>query len=686
MRGSRYQMGISLNVLNHLGLNLYSNTPAVLAEVIANSWDADAHNVDVQFDFENKTIKIVDDGHGMSVADINEKYLYVGYQKRSGNCLCTPGGRRPMGRKGIGKLSLFSIADKYSVYTLKEGGEKESFLMDADKIREVIKSEDPSALSRYEPDRVKFDESIDSHGTIIDISKLKKMRLTKMTVNGLKKRIARRFGLNIISDSEEFCIRINGVKVTWQDRDYFHKARFLFQYGDYDYSQYCRNLDKDRDTGKKTCFSRKFRFDGSGEASERGLYEVRGWIGIARHSNDLDDDSRDNTSDDDPRQDDNLNKITIVVRGKVAQEDILQENRLGGMITKYMYGEIHADFLDADGEDDIATSGRQRISEDDSRYVALKKFIELELKKIWSETNKLKERRGLQEAILANPHVKKWYDGLTPRSLRKPAMKIFGAIDKAGIDDKHKNDFYADGILAFETLKMENALGELNSIDAGDADSLDRFLRYLKDIDRIEAARYSEIVRGRLDVIDRLQEHLDGDAKEKVLQEYLFDHLWLLDPAWERATQHAHMEKRIQATVDKVKREFRTDIRYKRVMACHVIVELKRGSRVLDKTDIEAQARRYITAVREELRSMNEPDVPIQTVCIVGELPRGWQDLEEKRRDEESLRPHAIRVITYGELIKNARSGYAKFIQVSAPHNEIREMIDRIRSYQVGDG
>ena len=676
MPGSRYQMGISLNVLNHLGLNLYSNTPAVLAEVIANSWDADAHNVDVHFDFENKTIKIVDDGHGMSVADINEKYLYVGYQKRAGNCFHTPGGRRPMGRKGIGKLSLFSIADKYSVYTLKEGGEKESFLMDANKIREDIKSEDPSALSRYEPDRVIFDESIDSHGTIIHISDLKKIRLNRSAVNGLKKRIARRFGMNIISDSAQFCVRINGVKVTWEDRDYFHKARFLFQYGDWDYSKYCRNLDEDGDTGKKLCFVRQSRFDSSGVASQSGLYGVRGWIGIARQSNDLDDTS----------QDDNLNKITVVVRGKVAQEDILQEFRLGGMITKYMYGEIHADFLDTDDEDDIATSGRQRISEDDSRYVALKKYVGLELKKIWSETNKLKERRGLQEAILANPHVKKWYDGLTPRSLQKPAMKIFGAIDKAGIDDKHKNDFYADGILAFETLKMENALEELNNIDASDADSLDRFLRYLKDVDRIEAARYSEIVRGRLDVIDRLQEHLDGDAKEKVLQEYLFDHLWLLDPAWERATQYAHMEKRIQATVDKVKREYRTDIRYKRVMACHVIVELKRGSRVLDKTDIEAQARRYIAAVREELKSMNERDGPIETVCIVGELPRGWQDLEEKRRDEESLRPHAIRVITYDELIKNARSAYAKFIQVSAPHNEIREMIDRIRSYQGSEG
>ena len=37
---AKYRMTISLNVLNHLGLYLYSNTPAVLAEVIANAWDA----------------------------------------------------------------------------------------------------------------------------------------------------------------------------------------------------------------------------------------------------------------------------------------------------------------------------------------------------------------------------------------------------------------------------------------------------------------------------------------------------------------------------------------------------------------------------------------------------------------------------------------------------------------------
>jgi hypothetical protein len=32
-----YSLTLSLNVLDHLGINLYSNVPAVLAEVMANS-------------------------------------------------------------------------------------------------------------------------------------------------------------------------------------------------------------------------------------------------------------------------------------------------------------------------------------------------------------------------------------------------------------------------------------------------------------------------------------------------------------------------------------------------------------------------------------------------------------------------------------------------------------------------
>ena len=352
MSNSKYKMRISLNVLNHLGLNLYSNTPAVLAEVIANAWDADATEVKVDFNIEKKTITVTDNGHGMDLDDINDKYLHVGYQKRGDTSdYRTSGGRKPMGRKGIGKLSLFSIAKKIFVYSRKEGGENESFLMDSDEIKKAIQNEDPSSPDEYEPEQVVFDADIEEHGTVIKITELKKIRLTQASINGLRKRIARRFG--IIDDQLGFRIVVNGKEVSFSDRDYFHKARFIFQYGDYDYAQYCQNLDTDSDTGGKMSFERPFRFDSKGNATEKGEHEIRGWIAIARHSNDLDDQG----------QDDNLNKITIVIRGKVAQEDILQEYRMGSMISKFIYGEINADFLDEDNKDDIATSSRQRLVE-----------------------------------------------------------------------------------------------------------------------------------------------------------------------------------------------------------------------------------------------------------------------------------------------------------------------------------
>lgn len=78
MSSNTYHMRISLNVLQHLGIGLYSSIPAVLSEIIANAWDADATVVEMQIDPEDKEIEIFDNGHGMDINDINEKYLTIG--------------------------------------------------------------------------------------------------------------------------------------------------------------------------------------------------------------------------------------------------------------------------------------------------------------------------------------------------------------------------------------------------------------------------------------------------------------------------------------------------------------------------------------------------------------------------------------------------------------------------------
>ena len=104
-----FRMTVDLNVLNHLGIKLYRSIPAVLSEAVANAWDADAELVEI--DVTDDSIVITDDGHGMTTPDINSKFLNVGYQRRKEGKAKTLRGRAVLGRKGSGKLSLFSIAD-----------------------------------------------------------------------------------------------------------------------------------------------------------------------------------------------------------------------------------------------------------------------------------------------------------------------------------------------------------------------------------------------------------------------------------------------------------------------------------------------------------------------------------------------------------------------------------------------
>ena len=69
-----YRMQLSLNVLEHLGINLYSNVPSVLSEAVANSWDADAEAVEIRFATDKGTIVIQDDGVGMTREQVNQRF------------------------------------------------------------------------------------------------------------------------------------------------------------------------------------------------------------------------------------------------------------------------------------------------------------------------------------------------------------------------------------------------------------------------------------------------------------------------------------------------------------------------------------------------------------------------------------------------------------------------------------
>ena len=75
MGKNNFVFQVDVNVINHLGVGLYSSTPAALTELVANAWDADANEIRITVDPVQRSIVIEDDGHGMSAADIKNLLL-----------------------------------------------------------------------------------------------------------------------------------------------------------------------------------------------------------------------------------------------------------------------------------------------------------------------------------------------------------------------------------------------------------------------------------------------------------------------------------------------------------------------------------------------------------------------------------------------------------------------------------
>lgn len=644
-------MTLSLNVLRHLGFGLYSNIAAVLSEVVANAWDADAQNVSISIDARDGHVVIEDDGHGMTVEDANKKYLTVGYERRKSQSR-TPDLQRPvMGRKGIGKLSLFSIARTVEVHTVKDGL-KHGFVMDSDRIQEIIAD---GKEAEYNPTAVDVDDVQVECGTQITLTNMK--RKLQWTGKPLRRRLARRF--SVIGATHKFNIVLDGEPITIEDREYQDKVQYLWTFGDAGLR--CRDAARNLVEHEER----------EGSVDDTG-YVMDGWIATAFKSGQL--------KDPDTRE--SLNNLVVMVRGKLAQEDILEEFGEGGLYTKYLFGEVHADFLDLDDEDDIATTSRQRLIEEDPRYRALKNKLNAELKWIESRWTQLRNQQGTDEALMF-PQIKEWF-GCLDGDQKKSAERLFGRINQLPIeDDDQKRQLFVSGVLAFESLKLRSMLHRLDEVSTENLEALgDVFIQ----LDDLEASAYYQIAKDRLQVIRKLTNLVDDNAKEKALQKHLYKHLWLLDPSWERATHTAHMEKGVRTALDAVygnlteeQKSSRLDIYYCTTGNKHVIIELKRANRVLTTNTLHAQISKYYSATEQVLDANGKGNEPIEVICVIGRRLSDWDESPTgESRSRETLEANNARVVTYDSLIENALKAYQDYVDRGEEAGRVYKLIQEI--------
>lgn len=647
---SKYNLRVTLNALNHLGMNLYSNVPAVISEVVANSYDADAEKVEIIIDTDKQIITIKDDGCGMAKDECNKKYLEVGYKRRENDPVKTPKFKRHvMGRKGIGKLSLFSIARTIDVQTVKiqDGNlEKNGFTMDADKIKHHIESKggDKCPLDIIDPKDIDIKK-----GTKVVLRNLK--RNLSVTERFLRRRLARRF--SIISKKKKFSVIINKKPITLKDREYFKNVQYLWYKGDYgiECKNYCTNSKKTQEI--------------DGTVSEEKGYEISGWIG---------------TFDERKNIEKGNNAIVILAWGKVIHEDILKDLEEGGVYSKYLIGEIQANFLDLDANDDIATTDRQSVKEDDLRFVELKEHIKNKiLKEIEGKWGEWRKEKATENA-LENPKVKEWFNSLKGDN-KKYARRLFMKIESFPIEDAdYKKSLYKHGILAFETLALNSNLSVLDKIET---DNFDEFMSLLKSLDALEASHYYEVVKARIGVLKKFMIITTPSTKERVLQEYIFDHLWLLDESWGRCDpKNKKIEESvvkefrdIDAKLTEDERKARIDIRYRTAVGKHIIVELKKYDAKVNIFDLVKQLKKYKSALMKCLTTkLPGEDHQVEIVCILGSPPKG----ATKKEIEELLKALDARYVTYDKLIDNTLKGYDDYLKKEKEINRIQGIIENI--------
>jgi hypothetical protein len=639
-----YQMSISLSVLNHLGIGLYSNVPAVLSEIVANAWDADAENVHIDIDSEQGLIVISDDGCGMTQADINKKYLNVGYQKRENepNRGITPQfNREPMGRKGIGKLSVFSIADIVEVYSVSKG-ESHAFEMNAKAIEERIKG---NSNEIYCPTHLNPDNNPIKNGTTIVLKQLKKNISTAATY--LRRRVARRF--SVIGKSNRFLVHINGEEITPRDRDYYRHIEFLWYFGaeSKKYVGDCPNANRvtlvsdvlsvgenDRDTG----------------------YRISGWLGTVDGQEHIDEES---------------NTIAIFAHGKLVHEDLLKDLKEGGIFTKYLIGEIDADFLDDDPNNDSITSARQSVKEDDPRFGILKENVKRHVKSVGLKWGPWRKELKANEVLQTRPSIRAWYETIKGKDRQKQAKELLGKIESGEYPDQEtKKEIYKGTLVGFHRLSLTDQLSLLNKLET--ERDFELFSQLFGEIIEVERVDYYNITRSRLLVIEKLKEIVDSNKKEKVIQQHIFEALWLIDSSWDQAMSNTRMEERVTTEFKRVEDKLtddelkaRLDIRYQHISEKHVIIELKRFSANVDFQTLMIQVSKYRTALRKSLKAYFpnfHESMPIEVVCVTGRRPHSEESAET---DEQMLRALNTRIITYDEILTTAFNTYRAYLQAN---------------------
>ena len=618
-----YRMEFDISTIKHLGLQMYATLPPVIGELVANAWDANATEVEItipetQLD-DASQIVIRDNGMGMSDQDIRNKYLIVGRDRREkdGTDRTPPPLERPiMGRKGIGKFSAFGIARNLEVESASHGTVSR-FVMDYDKMLQSA----PHRCAEFPP---LPQTGIVAKGTMITLKRITKYRTRRISLQALRRGLARRF--SIIGSQHGFQVAINGSPISVEERDMQ------------------RLLGRDAD-------GKPYLWQINEEIEPETGWIVSGWIGAV-----------DRTT---PGDDGVDRGISIMARGKLVQEPFLFNAVVGQQYAlSYLVGELHAEFVD-DTEDTIGTS-RNVLVWDTEANAKLMEWGKRQVNKIareWAEKRQKDNVRMLEANELYSGFKDRAREISNQRALKLADSLVRQAISKnptAGADELEPIIKTSLDFLEFDTFWAIT-----QDLVQSDVDDVGKLLDLFKEWEIVEAKEMSRVTEGRIATIENLQRLIETDALEvPTLHNFLKEFPWVIDPRWTLVDDEVHYSKLLKENfpdTDLAESNRRIDFLCVRESTNLVVVEIKRPSMHVSRRELD-QIRDYVFFVREYVGQPTDAETTYQNV--VGYLLCGdFVKTGDVGRYRDMLAKDQIYIRRYGDLLDMVKRMHREFIE-----------------------
>ena len=508
--------------VDKLGVRLYDRVSAVVAELIANAYDADAESVVVRVPLatllarKNRvtgevegyghTIEVQDDGHGMTREEANRHFLRVGKDRRVDPSQGNRSRRkqRPvMGRKGIGKLAPFGICKRIEI--LSAGGEKTDdgypvshFVMDYDKI---LSDEDtPVSMDVGDQDQTNRPKS----GTTVRLVDFLPKRVPNQET--FHRQMARRFGLR----QSDFRISVEDTRNPEENP--------RWEVGSLE-------IPLMEDT----------RVDVSEVPvllpDEQRFLPVTGWMGLAKGA----------------YKNEEMAGVRIYARGKIVATTRAFGQSAGftGEFTvrSYLVGEVHADWLDEDEGDDLVTTDRQDILWESDYGRAFRKWGTEWIRRIAADSRKPRRKRVEQIFLQVSGLEDKARERFADNDIVSTALEFGKQVGRFAAEDELGDQEYVDGliqvVLSVAPHKaLMDAFEAFNQEMFGEQGGIDSLLDLFSKTRIAEMASYAQIAYERVRAIRKLEKVLDEGGAEDVLQRIVAEAPWLIDATWTPITMN----------------------------------------------------------------------------------------------------------------------------------------------------